>query len=147
MPIKSPKNKGSAGEREIIDLLQSWSTEAGYPLVLERNLEQVRKGGSDVNGVPGLEIEVKRVEGNGINQWWKQVCAVSAKTGNRPFLCHRANRKPWRFRTYVWATEWTPGGQGQSLPIVVDLGLHDAQQWFTHYLMQRLKELDHASTT
>ena len=97
MPLNSPKQKGSKGEYEIIGLLTSWAAEVQVTLELERNLEQVRKGGSDVNGVPGLEIEVKRVEANGINQWWKQVCAASAKSGNRPLLCHRANRKPWQF--------------------------------------------------
>jgi hypothetical protein len=44
MVIKSPKNKGSAGEREVILLLTTWAAQVGVALHLERNLEQTRYG-------------------------------------------------------------------------------------------------------
>ena len=40
MVIKSPKNKGSAGERDVILLLTTWATQVGVALHLERNLEK-----------------------------------------------------------------------------------------------------------
>lgn len=134
MAIKSPKGKGSGGEYEIIKLLTEWGEDVGYSLQLERNLEQVRKGGADVDGVPGLEIEVKRVEANGINSWWAQVCKAAKATGGRPMLCHRKNRQPWRFRVgvYVWEKNDLEGGV--MVPVCADLELADAKRWFQGYI-------------
>lgn len=142
MAIKSPKNKGSGGEREVIELLTNWGREIGVGLRLERNLEQVRRGGADVNGVPGLEIEVKRVEGNGINGWWSQVCRAAQRSGGRPFLCHRKNRQPWRFRVAVLSYELRIGDQAPGAPfwLVADLELEQAKRWFQEYIKQN-KEL------
>lgn len=137
MAIKSPKQKGSGGEREVIALLTEWAAEAGVDLTLERNLEQVRHGGADIVGVPGMEVEVKRVESNAINSWWAQVLAASKKTGKWPLLAHRRNRQPWRFRTYVYAAIYPPdGGQGATVPIVADLDLQNAKAWFKLWVMQ-----------
>jgi hypothetical protein len=139
--IKSPKQKGSAGELEVCRLLTDWASEVGIGLTLERNLEQVRHGGADVNGVPGMEVEVKRVESNGINQWWAQVCRAAARTGKLPFLAHRRNRQPWRFRvsTHV-AMEHR--GSWSHFPIVADLELDQAKRWFQEYIKLREDELD-----
>lgn len=136
MALKSPKAKGSAGELEMIALLTTWGRQAGIRLQLERNLEQVRKGGSDINGVPGLEIEVKRVEDNAINQWWAQVCTAAAKQGTTPFLAHRRNRQPWRFRVQAWV--WPC----RSRHLFIDLELSEAKEWFIAYL----KENEHDGT-
>lgn len=140
MTIKSPKNKGSAGEREAIDLLTKWSSEVGVDLLLERNLEQVRHGGSDINGVPGLEIEVKRVEATNVKAWWAQVCKAAERTGNAPFLMHRANRKQWQFRVRVWV--WPC----RERPLDVDLTLPEAQVWFKAYLMDHKGEQNVSET-
>lgn len=134
MAIKSPKNKGSSGEREAIALLTEWAEEVGADLNLDRNLEQVRYGGSDINGVPGLEIEVKRVESNGINGWWKQVCTAARKQGTHPFLMHRRNRQPWRIRTGVYAVVHGPTAETQTVPMVVDMELDAAKAWFQAYV-------------
>ncbi len=131
------KQKGSAGEYEVISLLTGWAASIGIRLVLERNLEQVRHGGADINGVPGLEIEVKRVEATGINSWWKQVLKAADKSGKRPFLIHRRNRQPWRVRVHLYAAEYTAEHVGVTIPLVVDLELEDARRWFQGYLGQR----------
>lgn len=142
MAIKSPKAKGSAGEREVILLLTGWANEVGVDLRLERNLEQVRHGGSDVNGVPGLEIEVKRVEANGINQWWAQVCRAAQKTGKTPFLAHRRNRQPWRFRIGLYSALYSPCGNGVVVPLVADLELASAKAWFQAHVQQHKENPD-----
>lgn len=143
MAIKSPKQKGAGGELEVCRLLTSWAASVGVQLQLERNLEQVRYGGADINGVPGLEIEVKRVEANGINQWWSQVCTAARKTGKRPMLCHRKNRQPWSFRIGASVYEVAPAtGAAVLIPIAIDLELAQAKVWFQNYILQQHKEKD-----
>lgn len=139
MAIKSPKAKGAAGELEAIRLLDSWATEAGYKLSLERNLEQVRHGGSDINGVAGLEIEIKRVESNAITQWWAQVTKQANRTGKHPVLLHRKNRQPWRMRTVVFAALYGEHSSGV-VPMVCDMDLPSAKAWFIGYLKHATKE-------
>lgn len=138
MPLASggAKQKGSSGERELADLLALWGREVGINLNIERNLEQVRHGGADLTGIPNMEVEVKRVENGSINNWWRQVCAVSQKTGRWPLLAHRQNRKPWRFRTYVLAAIYDMHGQGITVPIVVDMELVSAKSWFQAFIQQ-----------
>lgn len=135
MPIKSPKAKGTSGEYEVRNLLTMWGQECGVRLDLTRNLLQVREGGADIDGVLGLEIEVKRVESNGINQWWSQVCRASDKSGKTPLLAHRRNRQPWRFRvrtTVALHNEFT--NAWELFQVDADLELSEAKQWFQKYL-------------
>lgn len=129
MAIKSPKQKGAGGEYEVISLLTGWALEVDVKLSLERNLEQVRYGGADINGVPGLEVEVKRVENLVIDTAWKQVCNAANKTGKHPFLIHRQNRKPWRVRTLVQSALHI-GGSWKLVPIVANMDIADAKRWF-----------------
>lgn len=141
------KSKGASGERELAALLTEWGNEVGIELNLTRNLEQVRSGGADVNGVPGLEIEVKRVESNGINQWWAQVCKASKKTGSRPLLAHRRNRQSWRFRTIIFAYEYNSAqGSAVTAPVVADLELKEAKLWFQTYLQQNEEDINDKPT-
>lgn len=133
----NPKAKGQAGEYESIALLTSWATQAGYKLVLERNLEQVRKGGSDINGVPGMDIEVKRVQAPNVAGWWAQVCRAADKQGTLPLLMHRRNHQPWRFRTRIYAAFYGPMSSGV-VPVTVDLEAADAKVWFQGYLLHQL---------
>ena len=137
MAIKSPKNKGSAGEREVVALLTGWAAEVGVDLFLDRNLEQVRYGGADVNGVPGLEVEVKRVEKLDVNAAWRQVCKACDRSGKRPFLIHRRNRQKWNVRVGLYAAEYDDDHNGVTVPLVVDLTVEQAKVWFQTYLKQR----------
>ena len=135
MAIKSPKQKGSGGEYEIIALLTLWAQAVGVPLKLERNLEQVRYGGSDINGVTGLEIEVKRVENGSVPAFWAQVSKAAAKTGKTPMLAHRKNRQPWKFRVRTTVAFHNDlSGSWQLVQIEVDLEQAQAKIWFQNYV-------------
>lgn len=132
----NPRTKGSGGEYEAIALLTSWGRQCGVTLVLERNLEQVRKGGSDILGVSGLDVEVKRVEANGINQWWAQVCRAADKQGTHPLLMHRRNRQPWQFRTRLLSAHYGQHASG-TVAVVADLELAQARLWFQAFLFYK----------
>lgn len=138
MAIKSPKGKGSTGEYEIIQLLTGWAAEVGVELTLERNLEQVRKGGADVIGVPHMEVEVKRQETLSIPAWWRQVCKAADNTGKTPLLVYRQNRRPWTFMTrqYIAIYAGSHTGVCQS---VVSMDLPNAKNWFQHHVWYSTK--------
>lgn len=89
---RSSQLKGKAGEREVADLI-FYATGK----MVTRNLDQTRDGGHDLNGIPGLSIEVKRQEKLQINTWWKQTIRQADKVVGTPVLAYRQNRKPWRF--------------------------------------------------
>ena len=89
MSSKSQR-KGAAGERELAALLSA----AGY---------ECQRGGSlsfweipDVLGLPGIHIEVKRVERLNVCEAMEQAIRDSDRMLDRmPALFHRRNRKPW----------------------------------------------------
>lgn len=132
MAIKSPKSKGSGGEYEIICLLTDWAAEIGVTLELERNLEQVRRGGADVNGVPNMEVEVKRVETLAVASWWAQVCRAADQSGKVPLLAYRQNRKKWRFKTRQYVAIY--GEESGTVMIEMELDLENAKRWFQYHI-------------
>lgn len=87
---KSQQRKGAAGERELAALLSA----AGY---------KCQRGGSlsfgevpDVLGLPGIHIEVKRVEKLNVVEAMEQAIRDSDRMlDGLPALFHRRNRKPW----------------------------------------------------
>ena len=90
------RKKGADAEIEVCKRLQPF-----FPNTLQRNLEQVRSGGSDVDGSWPFVIEVKRVEdccmGNK-NSWWKQVnAAVVDPAQEIPVVVFRPSRSSWRY--------------------------------------------------
>ena len=110
-------------------MLKAWADEIGISIEPERNLEQTRGGGYDLNGVPGLGIEVKRVEKQDVKAWWRQ-CLRQAKADNvHPVLMHRRNRQPWRFRTVAKVTVGT-----YALDLMVDMEAGEFETWFKYYL-------------
>jgi hypothetical protein len=90
MPINS-RNKGAQGEREIAKI---WFDLTGVKL--ERNLDQWRAGGYDLEGLNGYAIEVKRAKKPLLNQWWQQACDQAAKNGLCPVLFYRLDNQKWR---------------------------------------------------
>lgn len=84
------QRKGAAGERELAALLSA----AGY---------ECQRGGSlsfgeipDVLGLPGIHIEVKRVENLNVGEAMAQAIRDSERMNDGiPTLFHRRNRKPW----------------------------------------------------
>lgn len=87
----SQRLKGQRGERELFSLL---SDRLGF--VVKRNIDQARHGGADGLDIPGWAIEVKRAERPLIASWWRQACEQASRSGRRPALVWRANRRPWR---------------------------------------------------
>lgn len=87
---RSQQRKGADGEKELVDILTAY----GYP---------VTWGGSqtygtvpDISGLPGIHIEVKRVERLNVPEAMEQSVADAIKFRDGiPALFHRRNRKPW----------------------------------------------------
>ena len=87
---KPSQRKGADGERELAALLRSY----GY---------SVERGGSlsfgdvpDLIGLPGIHIEVKRVERLNIPEAMAQAVRDSERFHDgAPTLFHRRNRQPW----------------------------------------------------
>lgn len=87
---RASQKKGAAGERELASILK----EHGYDCT---------RGGSltfgsvaDVTGLPGIHIEVKRVEKLNVGEALDQSVRDSERMRDGlPALFHRRNRKPW----------------------------------------------------
>ena len=90
MGAKSSQRKGAEGERELASLLRTH----GYA---------IHRGGSlsfgevpDLTGLPGIHIEVKRVERLDLNGAMAQAISDSARFNDgAPAVFHRRNRQPW----------------------------------------------------
>jgi Holliday junction resolvase len=90
MAGKTAQRKGAAGERELAAILQEY----GYDCI---------RGGSlsfgevpDLSGLPGIHIEVKRVEKLNVVEAMEQSIRDSERMQDGiPTLFHRRNRKPW----------------------------------------------------
>lgn len=87
---KTSQRKGAEGERELAALLQ----EHGY---------DIERGGSlsfgevpDLTGLPGIHIEVKRVERLNVGEAMEQATRDAERFHDgAPAVFHRRNRKPW----------------------------------------------------
>lgn len=87
---KTSQRKGASGERELAAILR----ERGY---------DCQRGGSlsfgeipDAVGLPGIHMEVKRVEKLNICEAMEQAIRDSERMQDGiPALFHRTNRKPW----------------------------------------------------
>ncbi len=103
MGMKS-RAKGKAGEREIAALLRDLT---GHEV--RRRVRQC-EGDSDLEGIPGWCIEVKRharATRADIARWWAQSAAQAARDGGRPLLLYRQDRDEWRA---VWPLEVASAG-------------------------------------
>ena len=87
------KRKGSAGERELLHLLEA------HGIAAHRNLQQFIGGvdnpdiAATVYGIP-LHVECKRTERLRLSEAVAQ--AVHDANGNAlPVVVHRSNRQPW----------------------------------------------------
>lgn len=93
MAGRTSRNKGQRGEREVADIIY-YAT----GIQVSRNLEQTRNGGHDLNGIPGVSIEVKRQEILCLPAWWRQTLAQAKRNDNAiPVLAYRQNKRPWIF--------------------------------------------------
>lgn len=102
------RRKGKAGEQEAASLIREYT---GWDA--RRRVRQ-HDGDSDLLGVPGWSIEVKRTATatpGQIEQWWAQT--VSQAGTEIPLLLYRANRRDWKA---VW-------------PLAVALKIQSADMW------------------
>jgi hypothetical protein len=89
----SSRTKGQSGEREVAALLADLTG-----LQVKRRVRQ-HDGDSDLEGVPGWSVEVKRharAPRASVRSWWAQAVAQAARTGCVPVLLYRADRDEWR---------------------------------------------------
>jgi hypothetical protein len=104
--MTNSRTKGRAGEQDVARRLRD---ELGIEVT--RNWQaQAVQGGSDINGIPGWSIEVKRQKAFS-NEWWPQAVRQAVKEGRRPALVYRLDRKPWRVRCCVSAVAPSCGHQ------------------------------------
>lgn len=90
MSGKRSQRKGADGERELASILQ----QHGY---------ECDRGGSltfgevpDITGLPGIHVEVKRVERLNVGEAMEQAIRDSGRMQDGiPTLFHRKNRRPW----------------------------------------------------
>lgn len=71
------RNKGKAGEQEVIQILQPVLTEifAEFGFIaptLRRNAQQYADGGEDIANMPWYACEIKRCERADLARWWLQ---------------------------------------------------------------------------
>jgi len=83
------RRKGAVGEREASAILR-----AELGVKIERRLEQWRSGGSDLVGLDGWSIEIKRAA-QWSSAWWQQAVEQAHHEGNLPVLIYRLDRKQW----------------------------------------------------
>ena len=83
------RDKGKRGELEVAHLLQKYGYDA-------RRGQQYSgsNGDPDVVGLPGIHIEVKRVEKLNLENAVEQSMR-DAKDGEKPAVLHRKNRRKW----------------------------------------------------
>ena len=88
--MTNSRRKGAEGEREIANILKNHGYDA-------RRGQQYSgaNGDADVVGLPGIHIEVKRVEALNIDKAMEQAI-TDAKPGEIPAVFHRKNGKEWK---------------------------------------------------
>ena len=99
MPINS-KRKGNTAERELARILR----EHGYTDARRGLQYQCGQVEADVEGVPGIHIEVKirgdRFSAKELYEAMEQ-STRDAKKGETPVVIHRINRHPWLVTMYL----------------------------------------------
>jgi hypothetical protein len=92
---KMSRDKGKVGEREVAALLREYGFEA------RRGVQY--QGGHDSedvhHNIPGLHIEVKRVEKLNLNDAMAQ--ASEDASGDKPVVVHRQNKTRWKATLYM----------------------------------------------
>jgi Holliday junction resolvase len=91
---KSSQRKGADGERELAVRLREYGFET------ERGASLSFGSVPDLSGLPGIHIEVKRVERLNVLEAYQQAARDAEKFKDGvPALFHRRNRQPWLVTT------------------------------------------------
>lgn len=108
----SSRTKGQAGERELALLLSELT---GFDV--RRRVRQ-HEGDSDLTGIDGWSVEVKRYSSATqaqIEGWWHQAVQQARATKTLPLLCYRVDRGDWR-------AVWPAGVHLPHRPVPVEYG-------------------------
>ena len=115
--------KGASGEREIASIVRELT---GWDV--RRRVRQ-QDGDSDLEGVPGWSVEVKRhrsASRGEIAAWWRQIVRQAERAAALPVLFFRVDRDGWRAvwplavllthqkADYWKAYEWTTEGSAEA---------------------------------
>jgi hypothetical protein len=84
------RTKGAVGEREVVALAKA----AGFPDAERTSNGRHQRTRGDIAGVPGLSLEVKRVEALRLRASWDQCCEAAGDHAI-PVLAHRWNGGEW----------------------------------------------------
>lgn len=89
---RSSRRKGKVGEREVVNALKAAGFEAAH-----RSAQYCGNIGDapDVEGLPGIHIEVKRVERLNLRKAYEQAVNDSKKSGDIAAVFHRQSHQPW----------------------------------------------------
>ena len=101
MGLKS-RRKGANGELEIAGIIRDLT---GWDV--RRKVRQ-HDGDSDLEGVPGWSVEVKRhatASRGEIRKWWEQAVMQAPDARARPVLFYRRDKDEWRA---VWGIDNSP---------------------------------------
>ena len=86
------KKKGAAGEREFAN----YCKEKGFDVRRTAQYNGKEQGSlADVIGIPGIHIEVKRVEKLNIHNAVNQAIRDNVTKDSIPIVAQRKNRAPW----------------------------------------------------
>lgn len=139
-PGAGSRNKGKAGEREVINLLQPVVTEVyeafdrDAPL-LQRNTLACDAGGFDVVGLEWLALEIKNHATGYQKAWWEQ-CLAQAGHATVPVLFYRranvSQDERWQVRMFCKLCE------GLIVPCTISSASFLA--WFRIRLSQELSK-------
>ena len=90
------RQKGAVGEREISKILR----EHGYSSARRGQQYCGTSGEADVVGIPGVHIEVKRVENHNLDKAMAQ-SVRDARENETPVVFHRKNRTEWKVTLFL----------------------------------------------
>lgn len=155
--VLNARNKGSVGEREAIDLLNSiislvleslpcgHLTEQEIDQVrtcIQRNQNQTAVGGQDLVSTFGISFEIKRCETLLVDQWWGQTLAQAARNHEYPVLLYRKNRQPWRALLYAALPVISTIRQAPIYSCRAQIEEIDFKTWFFQWVFDRLMHKD-----
>ena len=131
------REKGKRGEREVIAILQPIVSSVYEALGvdaprLQRNTLQSDGGGFDVVGLHWMALEVKLVEQQNVEAWWRQTLAQCGQR-QTPVLFYRRNKVEWKVRCLV-----TMQAGGVWLTAPATLAVPDWLRWFRAKLIEEV---------
>lgn len=88
---KFSRNKGKAGEREFARMCRQF----GYDTRRTAQYRGNTGDAGDVEGLPGIHVEVKRTETLRAWDYMEQSSHDAAKKGDVPIVAWRKNEHPW----------------------------------------------------